>query len=138
MKNYNCHTCQEPMVVSLSFHSYIRQHGPQHQKCMTCGAVHDVDEKNNIRLVKAGIQVARLSDVFSFPLYVPHRVGQYRVQWSTGNWSTSYLNWDGEKFHNGPIIFSAGAIIAWQGLAGDMEHLKTIPGALLDALPPYS
>lgn len=134
MKNYNCFTCQEPMKVSIFFHTYIRQNGPQQQKCTTCGAIHDIDEKNNIRLVSPGVQVARLSEVFPFPQYVPHRVGQYRVRWSTYNWSKTYLNWDGEKFHNGPIVFSHGAIIAWQGLAGDMEHLKKIPGPLIDAI----
>lgn len=123
------------MKVSIFFHTYIRQHGPQQQKCQTCGAIHDVDEKNNIRLVKPGVQIAQLSDVFPYPEFEPYRVGPYRVQWSTKQWSKTYLNWDGEKFHNGPVTFSRGAIMAWQGLGGNMEHMKHIANRLIDVLP---
>jgi hypothetical protein len=135
VKNYNCLTCQEPMKVSIYFHTFIRQHGPQQQRCMRCGAVHDVDEKNNIRLRSPGVQIARLSEEFAYPEYPPTRVGAYRVRYSNGQWGKTYANWNGEMFHNGPVMFREGSIISWQGLAGDMEYLKKMPYDIADPLP---
>lgn len=135
MKNYNCFTCQDPLKISIHFHTYIRANGPQRQKCYNCNAVHEVDEKNNIRLVIPGERIAALSPVFSYPEYKPHRVGAYPVQYSNGTWSKMLATWDGEVWRNGPVLFHEGSIIAWQGLAGDMEHLKRIPGHYADPLP---
>lgn len=135
MKNYNCMTCQEPMKVSIFFHTFIRAHGPQQQRCVVCGAVHEVNEKNEIRLKTPGLQLARLSQEYDYPLYKPYRVGPYRVRYSSGNWAKSQVTWDGDVWRNGPVLFHAGSIIAWQGLAGDMEHLKRMPYDLSAALP---
>ena len=134
MKNYNCMTCQEPMKVSIHFHTYIRLHGPQTQKCFKCGALHDVDEKNNIRLKTPGVPLAKLSCEYPYPEYAPYRVGPYRVRFSTGNWAKSYLTWDGEGFHNGPVRFATDSIQSWQGLAGDMEYLKRMPYVIADPI----
>lgn len=127
MHNYNCHTCQEPMKVTLMFQSYVRLHGSQRQKCYACGAIHEVAENNKISLLVAGTPMAKLSQEYAFPEYAPYRVGAYRVRYSTGNWSKVLIVWDGEHWHNGPIVFATGSIISWQGLAGDMEHLKRMP-----------
>jgi hypothetical protein len=135
LKNYNCLTCAEPMKVSIQFHTYIRANGPQVQKCYKCGALHDVDEKNNIRLRTPGVQLAKLSPEYPYPECKPYRVGAYRVRYAGGQWGKSAAMWDGEVFRNGPILFHAGSIVAWMGLAGDMEHLKRMPYELIDPLP---
>lgn len=134
-KSYNCFTCQEPLKINVLFHTYIRKNGPQKQKCMHCGAVHDVDEKNNVRLAIPGTQMAKLSMEYPYPEHKPYRTGPYRVRYSNGNWSRALLNWNGEHFHNGPVLLREGSIIAWQGLAGDMEHHKRMP---YDHVPPVA
>lgn len=120
-------TCQEPMKISIQFHTYIRARGPTPQRCMLCGAVHMIDGNNKITLNEPGHPLARLSQEYPYPEYAPYRVGAYRVRYSNGNWSKALINWDGEKFNNGPILFREGSITSWQGLAGDMEHTKTMP-----------
>lgn len=135
MKNYNCFTCQEPMKVSIHFHTYIRLHGAQVQRCQLCGAEHIVDGKNHITLKTPGRPLARLSQEYSYPEHKPYRVGPYRVRYSTGNWAPTMATWDGDVWRNGPILFHAGSIIAWQGLAGDMEHTKRLPYDLNEPLP---
>lgn len=127
MINYSCHTCQEPMKVSIHFMSYIKSNGPQRQHCVVCGAVHQVNQDQSICLVKAGAMVARLSQEYDYPEYKPYRPGAYRVRYSNGNWCKQYVTWNGETFHNGPIFYREGSIVAWQGLAGDMEHTKQMP-----------
>ena len=123
------------MKVSIHFHTYIRMHGMQVQKCMLCGALHEVDEKNNIRLKTPGVPLAKLSSEFAYPEYKPYRVGAYRVRYSNGNWAKSYVTWNGEAWHNGPVMFHAGSIVSWQGLAGDMEHTKRMPYDIAPPLP---
>jgi len=135
MKNYNCLTCQEPMKVSIFFHTYIRSNGPQKQRCPMCGAVHEVNGKNEIRLTVPGAQMAKLSQEYGYPEHKPWRVGAYRVRYSNGQWSKVKVTWDGDVWRNGPVLFHAGSIVAWQGLAGDMEHLKRMPYDLTDPLP---
>jgi DNA-directed RNA polymerase subunit RPC12/RpoP len=135
MKNYNCMTCQEPMKISIFFHTYIRQHGPQVQKCFTCGALHDIDEKNNVRLKVMGTPMARLSMEFPYPEHKPYRVGPYRVRYSNGTWSKVLVTYDGDVWRNGPVLFHAGSIVAWQGLAGDMEHTKRMPYDMVPPMP---
>lgn len=140
MHNYNCRTCQEPMKISVFFHTYITSNGPQQQKCTVCGCVHRIEwngaaRMHNITVTEPGVRVAKLSPVFPYPEHVPYRVGAYHVQFSNRNWSTSYWTWDGEKFHNGPILLDQRNIIAWQGLAGDMEHTKQMPHDINDPLP---
>lgn len=123
------------MTVTLQFHSWIRAQGPQPHRCMRCGAVHIIDGQNRITLKSHGQQVARLSPEYSYPEYAPYRPGPYRVRFNNGNWSKSYVNWNGEYFHNGPVRFSDGSIMSWQGLAGDMEHLKLMPYDHTSPLP---
>lgn len=123
------------MKVSIHFHSYIRAHGPQVQKCYTCGALHEVDEKNNIRLKQAGEPMARLSLEYGYPEYKPHRTGAYRVRYSNGQWAKTLVTWDGDVWRNGPVLFQAGSIVAWMGLGGDMEHMKKLPYNLPSPLP---
>jgi len=137
MKNYNCYTCQEPMKVSIHFHTYIRQHGPQQQRCPLCGAVHSVDGKNEIRLLTPGAPLAKLSQEYPYPQYAPYRVGGYRVRFENGNWSKSLVTWDADNhaWRDGPILYRDGSIVAWQGLAGDMEHTKRMPYDLGQPLP---
>ncbi len=135
MKNYNCMTCQEPMKISIFFHTYIRQHGPQKQCCVMCGAVHEIDGKNYVRLSIPGAQMARLSQEYAYPEYKPFRTGPYRVRYSNGQWAKVMAMFDGDVFRNGPLLFQAGSIMAWQGLAGDMEHLKRMPYDLVPPLP---
>src|SRR5579864_8100452 len=135
MHNYNCHTCQEPMKVSVYFHTFIRANGPTPQKCMLCGAVHEVDGRNQIRLIKPGAPIAKLSQEYPYPEYRPYRVGDYRVRYSNGNWSKSYVTFDGDVWRNGPVLFHVGSIIAWQGLAGDMEHTKRMPYDIAAPIP---
>lgn len=121
------------MKVTIHFHSYIRLNGSQRQKCMHCEAVHLVDEKNRVTLLTPGQPLAKLSMEYPFPEYEPYRVGSYRVRYENGNWAKMLVTWTGEGWRNGPIAFSAGAIISWQGLAGDMEHTKRMP---YDIAPP--
>jgi hypothetical protein len=123
------------MKVSVYFHTYIRSNGPTHQKCMLCGAIHLVNEHNHITLWRAGEPLAKLSQEYPFPECIPYRVGAYRVRYSNNNWSKGLVTWDGERFHNGPIVFQTGSIIAWQGLAGDLEHTKKMPYELMAPLP---
>lgn len=123
------------MKVSIHFHTYIRMHGPQQQKCMLCGAIHIVDGKNNITLKTPGTPVAKLSQEYAYPEYRPYRVGAYRVRYSSGAWSKTYVTWDGDVWRNGPVLFHEGSIVAWQGLAGDMEHTKRMPYDMADPLP---
>jgi hypothetical protein len=125
------------MKVSIHFHTYIRMHGPQNQKCYTCGAIHLVDEKNRITLKTPGQPLAKLSQEYPYPEYAPYRVGAYRVRYSNGNWSKTLVSWNGEVWSNGPIVFHVGSIVAWQGLAGDMEHTKRMPYDLAAPLPDY-
>jgi hypothetical protein len=117
------------MKISIHFHTYIRQYGPQVQKCYVCGALHDVDEKNNVKLKVPGVPLAKLSQEYPFPEYEPYRTGAYRVRFSTGNWCTHLRMWDADirQFRDGACLFAAHSIMGWQGLAGDMEHLKTMP-----------
>lgn len=124
------------MKISVFFHSYIRANGPQQQKCMKCGALHDIDEKNNVRLKQAGTQLARLSQEYPYPEYKPFRIGPYRVRFSNGNWAKSLVTWDADNecWRDGPVLFHTGSIIAWQGLAGDMEHIKRMPYMLGEPL----
>lgn len=133
MHNYTCHTCQEPMKITDHMHSYLRLNGPTRQKCFMCGAIHLIDAKNNVSLVTPGHPVAKLSMVYPYPEYAPYRVGPYRVLYENGNWAKVLVTWNGEHWHNGPIVFSAGAIVGFQGLAGDMEHTKRMP---YDLAPP--
>lgn len=128
------------MKVSVGFHTYVAANGPQHQKCYHCGAVHNVAwngtaRMHDITLHTAGQQMAAMTEPFPYPEYKPHRVGAYRVQYSNHNWSPALWNWDGDKFHNGPVLAREGSIVAWVGLAGDMEHLKARPEDLSDPLP---
>lgn len=134
MKNYNCLTCQDPMKISVMFHSYIRMHGPQQQKCYKCGAIHDIDEKNNVRLRTPGEPLAKLSVEFPYPDYKPYRVGAYRVRYSNGTWGKVKATWDGDVFRNGPILFHEGSIIAWQGLATEFEHTRKMPYDMADPM----
>jgi hypothetical protein len=130
---YNCHTCSEPLQVLAAFAYYIASHGPQNQKCTKCNAVHRINSDASVCLTTPGVHYAKLSVVFAFPEYKPYRVGAYRVRYGNGNWAKGLATWDGEHFSNGPVLFSDGSIVAWQGLAGDMEHLKPIP---YDLVPP--
>lgn len=123
------------MKVSIHFHTFIRAHGPQVQKCMICGALHEVDEKNNIRLKVPGSPLAKLSQIYDYPEHKPYRVGDYRVRYSNGNWSKTYVTFDGDVWRNGPVLFHAGSIVAWQGLAGDMEHTKRMPYDIAPPIP---
>lgn len=133
MRNYNCRTCMEPIVITPSFHYYIVSHGNQRQTCIACGAIHEVSS-NDVRLDVPGTQYARLSMEYPFPQHKPYRVGAYRVRFKSRHWARSYWEWDGDKFHNGPMILTTGSIISWQGLGGDMEHLKRMPYELSDPL----
>lgn len=138
MKNYNCYTCQEPLKVSIHFHTYIRQHGPQIQRCQLCGAQHEIDGKNNIILKVPGKPLAKLSQEFPYPEYQPTRCGPYRVRFQSGNWSKILITWDmdsGGIWRNGAALFHSGSIVSWQGLAGPDEHTKRMPYELVDALP---
>lgn len=126
MRNYTCHTCQEPMTVSLQFHWFIVGNGPQAQRCNNCGAVHTVHE-HSVALATPGAMFAKLSAWFDFPYYKPYRVGVYRVTYQNGSVSKTLLAWNGEVWHNGPMVFQPGSIAFWQGLAGDMEHVKRMP-----------
>jgi len=127
------------MKVSVFFHTYITSNGPQQQKCQSCGAVHliawdNVRRTQNVTLAEPGVRTAKPSDIFPYPEYKPYRVGPYRIQFSNHNWGVDLWNWDGDKFHNGPMLMREGSIIAWQGLAGDMEHTKRMPYELNDPL----
>lgn len=125
-RDYTCHTCMEPMKVTVFFHAYVTQNGPTPQACQTCGAVHTV-HVDRIELKEPGKRVAKLSMEYDYPEYKPFRVGPYRVRFSNRNWGAGLWNWNGEYFYNGAIMAREGSIIAWQGLAGDMEHEKRMP-----------
>jgi len=136
MRSYNCMTCQEPMQVSLMFDAFIRREGPQDQRCGKCGCVHHLTS-NSISLKERGVIMARLSQEYVYPDQPPTRVGAYRVRFSNGQWAKSYWYWDGHGFVNGPIRLSRGSITSWQGLAGDMEHLRTMPYDLPAPIPAH-
>jgi hypothetical protein len=123
---YTCHSCQDPVKVLIGFGQYIISNGPQRQKCQRCGAIHLVSE-HKVELLVPGTLIAKLSPVYEYPEYSPFRAGPYRVRYSNGNWSKNLVSWNGENWHNGPVLFREGSIVAWQGLAGDMEHLKEMP-----------
>jgi hypothetical protein len=133
--NYSCHTCGEPMKVSIHFMTYIKSNGAQKQHCVVCGAIHQVNPDQSICLTKSGAMMARLSQEYDYPEYKPYRPGPYRVRYANGNWSKSYVTWNGDAWHNGPVFFRDGSIVAWQGLAGDMEHLKRMPYEHDEPLP---
>jgi hypothetical protein len=126
MREYTCHTCREPMSVSVQFHYYIVQHGHQRQTCMSCGAIHELSS-TDVRLDVPGTQYARLSMEYPFPEHKPYRAGLYRVRFASRQWARAYWEWTGETFRNGPMTLASGSIISWQGLGGDMEHLKRMP-----------
>jgi hypothetical protein len=126
-RNYNCHSCQEPLKILPMFHMYIVTHGPQKQRCTICNAVHHVTS-DAVTLEIPGVLVARLSAVYDFPEYKPYRTGPYRV-WFTKQYKAAkrLAHWDGDNWCNGPVIFQDGSIWRWQGLGGDMEHTKKMP-----------
>jgi hypothetical protein len=126
-RNYNCHSCTEPLKILPTFHQYIVWNGPTKQRCSMCGAVHLVTV-DTVTLETPGVLVARLSAVYDFPEYKPYRTGAYRV-WFKGIYKPAkrLAFWDGEFWRNGPVTFSDGSIHRWQGLGGDNEHTKKMP-----------
>ena len=126
--HYNCHSCQEPLTVSIAFQSYILANGMQSQCCNVCNAVHSITKTLVVTLTKPGVLIARLSAVYEFPEYKPYRTGAYRVWFSGYDEPARRLAvWNGKSWCNGPIVFSDAAVKQWQGLGGDMEHTKRMP-----------
>jgi hypothetical protein len=126
-RRYNCYSCTEPLEISAWLQAkLVAESSSFRQTCAMCGAIHRITA-HSIDLVSQGARIAKLSEWYSYPIYKPHRVGLYRVKFSTGNIAKSYFEWTGDMWRNGPIIMGEGSITEWQGLGGDMEHLKTMP-----------
>lgn len=130
-RRYNCHTCSEPMQISAWLQAkLVADPGAAqfNQSCPMCGAVHMV-MSNSVTLTRPGANIAKLTEWYDADVYEPYRVGPYRVMFQTGEIARSYWEWNGTGWVNGPMTLSVGSVRCWQGLAGDMEHLKTLPYA---------